>query len=80
MMHRYEIHTLKDDQDMFFWGVWEKESEQAIDFFYFKEDADKCAKFMENGGAFAGFTPSFMLRECKTGKDLNQEFNKLVTD
>ena len=77
-MKNYEIHTLKDDQDMFFWCVWEKDSEQAIDFYYFKEDAIKCAKFLDNGGAFSGFTPSFMLREVKIPKDLNQEFNKIA--
>lgn len=78
-MQRYEIHTLKDEEDMFFWCVWEKASEQAIDFHYFKEDAAEMAKFMENGGAFSGFTPSFMLRETKIGIDLNQEFDKLLS-
>jgi len=78
-MKNYEVHTLKDEEDMFFWCVWEKLSEQAIDFFYFKDDAQTCAKFLENGGAFAGFTPSFMLKEVKIPKDINQEFTKLLS-
>jgi hypothetical protein len=79
MMKNYEIHTLKDDEDMFFWCVWEKASEQAIDFFYFEEDARKAAKFLENGGAFAGFTPGFILKEVKTKKNPDQEFTKLLS-
>jgi hypothetical protein len=79
MMKNYEIHTLKDEEDMFFWCVWEKASDQAIDFFYFEEDARKTAKFLENGGAFAGFTPGFILKEVKTKKNLDQEFTKLLS-
>jgi Tat protein secretion system quality control protein TatD with DNase activity len=79
MMKNYEIHTLKDEEDMFFWCVWEKASEQAIDFFYFKEDAEDCAKFLENGGAFAGFTPGFILKEMKLQRNVDQEFTKLLS-
>jgi hypothetical protein len=79
-MKNYEIHTLKDEEDMFFWCVWEKASEQVIDFYYFQDDAEECAKFLENGGAFAGFTPAFILKEMKLQRNVDQEFNKLISD
>jgi len=78
-MKNYEIHTLKDEEDMFFWCVWEKASEQAIDFHYFQEDAEAMAKFLENGGAFAGFTPGFILKEMKLQRNIDQEFTKLLS-
>jgi hypothetical protein len=77
-LKNYEVQTLKDDQDMFFWCVWEKTSEQIIEFFYFREDAEKCALFLENGGAFSGFTPGFILKDLKIMKDIDQEFTKLL--
>ena len=78
-MKNYEIHTLKDEEDMFFWCVWEKASEQAIDFYYFHEDAIETVKFLENGGAFAGFTPAFILKEMKLQRNVDQEFTKLLS-
>jgi len=56
----YTTHLVQDDKD-FFWCVFEKRTKQAIDFFYFKEDAEKYAQFLNSGGAFDGFTPAFML-------------------
>ena len=71
-MSKYSIHSLQSEEDDFFFGVYEEQSEQVIDFFYFHEDAEKIIDFMERGGAFAGFTPAFMLRSVPRPKsDLN---------
>jgi hypothetical protein len=79
-MRKYTIHTLKDNEGDFFFGVYEEATEQVIDFFFFQEDAKKTAKFMELGGAFAGFTPSFVLRKVPAKPDLNQKFDALYKD
>jgi len=76
----YTIHTLEHEGD-FFYAVFEEQSEQVIDFYYFYDDALKVSKFMEKGGAFNGFTPAFILRTVpKITSNLNEEFNTLITD
>ena len=40
--------------------------------FFFEEDALQLCRFLENGGAFAGHTPSFMLTKVPT--DINDAF------
>lgn len=73
----YSLHVMKDDEDNFFHCVFEERTQQAIDFFYFLDDAVEVAQFMEKGGAFNGFTPAFMLREVNvwhTTEDLNNKF------
>lgn len=78
-MDKYEIHSMQTEEGDFFFGVYEKQTEQVIDFFYFHEDAEKIVDFMEKGGAFNGFTPTFMLRSVPRAKsDLNQDFNDLI--
>lgn len=78
-MAKYSIHTLKSDDGDFFFCVYEEATEQAIDFFFFRDDAKKVSKFMESGGAFAGFTPSFVLRKVQVpNTDLNQKFDAIA--
>jgi hypothetical protein len=82
-MSKYNIHTLKDDEGDFFFCVYEEATEQAIDFFYFRDDAVEMVKFMEAGGAFNGFTPRFILIEVPvpvTVPDLNQRFSALCAE
>lgn len=77
-MKKYSIYPMQDEQNIFF-CVYEELTKQAIDFFYFHEDAEACAKFFEKGGAFAGFTPRFMLTEVYIPvdqKDLDRKFQE----
>jgi len=80
-MSKYTIHTLQSEEGDFFFCVFEEASEQVIDFYYFHEDAEKKAQFLEKGGAFNGFTPAFMLRSVPVPKpDLNQKFDSLCKE
>lgn len=80
-MSKYVVHTIQDDEGDFFFCVYEEISENVIDFFYFQEDASKCAKFMSNGGAFDGFTPKFMLKPIPTKpSEINQKFDALIKE
>lgn len=67
------IASATEDGD-FLWSVYEEASEQIVDSFFFEEDADKFVRFSRNGGAFAGFTPAFMIRKNYKPADINAEF------
>ena len=71
----YQVITIQDNND-FFWGVAEMQTEQIIDTFFFQEDAVEYATFLEKGGAFAGFTPSFILTEVKIPESLDESFSR----
>lgn len=45
--------------------VYEKKTENVIRTFQTWEDASNYIKFLRSGGAFAGWTPSFFLKEFK---------------
>lgn len=61
--------------DEYFWNVYEYATDQIVDSFYFEEDAIDMAKFMNRGGAFDGFTPSFMTIPIKVkNENLNEVF------
>jgi hypothetical protein len=80
MVEKYQIAVVRDDIDFFF-CVYENATEQAIDFFLFKDDADERKKFLEKGGAFDGFTPSFILKEVsltKTPSQINRNFEEML--
>lgn len=72
----YTIHVIQNDGN-YFHCVYETLSQQLYDFFFFREDAERCAEFLSSGGGFNGFTPSFMLQEIKLNKDqkFSLEFN-----
>jgi hypothetical protein len=75
----YDVLLVEDD-DCAFWAVLENKTEQPIDFFYFEEDAKEYKQFLNSGGAFDGFTPSFVLKEVVLPKDdyaINDEFSRL---
>ena len=79
---KYNVYPMSDEGN-FFYCVFENATQQAYDFFFFEEDAKECADFLENGGAFNGFTPSFMLREVKIPlekQDINSKFNNAFTE
>lgn len=77
---KYDVILVEHEQD-FFWCLYEKATEQAINFFLFKDDAEEQKNFLEKGGAFNGFTPSFMLKEVnlpKTSVEINKNFEELL--
>jgi hypothetical protein len=67
------IYVIND----YMWEVYETASEHVIDTFHFEDDAIEYAEFLENGGAFDGFTPSFVLTQVALPDDINQKFNNL---
>lgn len=80
-MKKYSIVPMQDENNSFFYGVYEHATEQAIDFFYFEEDAKDAANFYTRGGGFDGFTPSFVLKEVKIPLeqvDINKKFDAFL--
>lgn len=61
----------------FLWCVYEKATEQVIESFYFEDEAQNYIEFVNKGGAFAGWTPPFILTEVRkqSKDDVNQAFN-----
>ncbi len=47
-------------ENQFLWCIFEKATDQVINHFFFEEDAHDYVEFVNEGGAFAGFTPTFM--------------------
>lgn len=79
-MTKYSVTPLETEDHDFIWCVIENQTSQLIEAFPFEDEAEAAAKFMENGGAFAGWTPSFMLTEIEpsiTGDNLNQKFDMM---
>lgn len=62
--------------NQFLWCVFEKSTDQVINHFFFEEDAHEYLKFVNDGGAFAGYTPAFMTNvlEFVEKPDLNLAF------
>lgn len=54
-------HYPEFENDEVVWRVHEKATDQVVAEFLFEEDAQEYHEFLEDGGAFAGFTPTFML-------------------
>lgn len=80
-MRNYSLHAVQDDEGNFFHCVFEEQTQQVYDFFYFLDDAKECIRFLESGGAFSGYTPAFILKDIpvrKTKNDLNTEFSSLT--
>lgn len=73
MKHLYTYYPEFDNVDGVVWLVEEESTNQIIDTFWFEDDAIEYCRFLENGGAFAGFTPSFVLKKTQM-IDTNQAF------
>ena len=75
---KYRITITQISVDDFRWNVFETETERVVETHFFEEDAVARAKFMENGGAFSGFTPSFMLNSVLIpSKSVNDTFKRM---
>ena len=73
---KYTIVPVQFENE-YIWAVVENATNNLIDSFFFKDDAVELAEFMENGGAFDGFTPEFMLKPVPTS-DLNAKFEQFI--
>lgn len=75
-MEKYTIHEVDFDTNTFY-CVYENATEQVYDFFLFENEAKTCKTFLDMGGSFDGFTPTFMLRKVTLSTDINSMFSDL---
>jgi hypothetical protein len=73
-MKHYNYYSVKDGDDVF-WNVHETLTNTVIDSFIYKEDAREYSQFLEKGGAFYGFTPSFMIRRVLPPIPIDEAFS-----
>jgi len=73
-MKMYDVIVGQSAEGDFLWSVYENASEQIVETFVFEEDALKFKKFASNGGAFNGWTPSFMTRKNYKPLNLDDDF------
>jgi hypothetical protein len=78
-MTNYYVLPLEVDSD-FIWCVMETKTEQLIQAFEFEEEAEEYKEFLMDGGAFDGFTPSFVLREVVFSQNINHEFSEFLSE
>lgn len=57
------------------WEVRENATDQVVDKFPTHDMAAKRARFMERGGAFAGWTPSFILVPCTINDSVDDQLS-----
>lgn len=76
-MKKYRIVLRSDVQD-FLWLIYETQTEQYIASFFFVEDAQDYMRFLNSGGAFDGFTPSFVLTPFKIPETLDVAVARLL--
>lgn len=73
MKKLYTYYPVFDENEDVVWIVYEQSTAQAIGEFWFEEDAKEFSSFLERGGGFAGFTPSFILTKIPK-PDINEAF------
>lgn len=73
MKKLYTYYPEFDENDDLLWIVYEETTAQVVGKFWFEDDAEELSTFLENGGGFAGFTPSFVLRKAQIG-NINDAF------
>jgi hypothetical protein len=79
-MNNYYVLPLETDEHDFIWCVMENQTEQLIQAFEFEDEALEYVNFLEDGGAFDGFTPSFILQEVVTHMNINNDFADFVSE
>lgn len=75
----YHILALQTEDD-FIWCVMETQTEQLIQAFEFEDEAEEYCDFLNEGGAFDGFTPPFVLREVTVSRNINHEFSEMLAE
>jgi hypothetical protein len=78
-MDNYHIMPLKTDDFDFIWCVMETSTDQLIKAFEFEEEAEEYCDFLNEGGAFDGWTPPCILQEVVLTQDLNREFSSFLS-
>lgn len=73
MKKLYTYYPKINNDDEVVWLVQEETTSQIITEFWFEEDAQEYCGFLDRGGAFAGFTPSFILTRVPK-PDINTAF------
>ena len=78
---KYSCMAIQTEENDFRWAVHEKMTDQIIDTFIFEDEAQEYRGFLEAGGGFNGFTPTFMLNRVEIPMDINEQFLfELATD
>lgn len=72
-MRLYKVYAEFDENEDVVWKVHEKTTDQTVAECWFEDDALEYATFLECGGAFAGFTPTFIIKKTQSG-DINAAF------
>ncbi len=72
-MKNYIVRPSENDGD-FVWSIIETQTNQTIQSYVFAEEAEGYARFLNNGGAFNGFTPNFMLHKVVISDNINDQF------
>lgn len=79
-MSNYYVLPVETEEKDFIWCVMERATNEMIEAYLFKDDAFEYASFLESGGGFDGWTPTFILQEVAVSKDMNQEFKAFVSE
>lgn len=74
MKKLYSYYPEFNDSEELLWLVYENTSDQIVAEFFFEEDAADLCVFLERGGGFAGFTPSFILQKVPN-VNINENFS-----
>lgn len=77
-MDNYHVMPLALNND-FIWCVMETKTEQLIKAFAFEDEAQEYSDFLNEGGAFDGFTPTFVLREVAFDRNVNTDFSDYIS-
>lgn len=72
-MKLYTYYPEFDENEDVVWLVHEENTSQIVGEFWFEDDASEFSTFLERGGGFAGFTPSFVLKKTQL-IDINDAF------
>lgn len=71
---KYSCMAIQTEDNDFRWAVHEASTDQIIDTFIFEDEAQEYRAFLEAGGGFNGFTPTFMLNRVEMPMDINEQF------
>jgi len=77
-MSNYYVLPLAVNDD-FIWCVMENKTKQLIKAFAFEDEAEEYSEFLGEGGAFDGFTPTFILREVVLSRNVNADFSDFIS-
>jgi hypothetical protein len=75
MKQLYTYYPEFADDECVYWRVYENNTKQIIHSFFFEDDAQEYCFFLEKGGAFAGFTPSFITKKNPVAKNIDEAFS-----